>query len=210
VSLSSLLAANAASTTPAAAFRRLLSLWGTALSSDKAPCVEATRNGLACLSDKGSWGQLRALNRPAILSLNDEQGGSFRVVLTGLDDDYATLSLGEHDQRVPLSEVSRYWLGDFTLVWKPRVNPTRELSMGMRGEQVKWLRRSLEAVRGAAVSVDTLDVYDEALAIAVQNFQRDHRLNVDGIAGLQTQVVLDTALAEPGSPLLIAGTRRGG
>ena len=41
-----------------------------------------------------------------------------------------------------------------------------------------------------------------ALAIAVQNFQREHRLTVDGIAGLETQVVLDTALADPGSPLL--------
>jgi peptidoglycan hydrolase-like protein with peptidoglycan-binding domain len=47
------------------------------------------------------------------------------------------------------------------------------------------------------------------LAIAVQNFQREHRLNVDGIAGVQTQVVLDTALAEPGSPLLLANAPRG-
>jgi peptidoglycan hydrolase-like protein with peptidoglycan-binding domain len=44
----------------------------------------------------------------------------------------------------------------------------------------------------------------------VQNFQREHRLNVDGIAGVQTQVVLDTALAEPGSPLLLANSTRGG
>ncbi len=40
----------------------------------------------------------------------------------------------------------------------------------------------------------------------MQNFQREHRLNVDGIAGVQTQVVLDTALAEPGSPLLMHTT----
>ena len=50
------------------------------------------------------------------------------------------------------------------------------------------------------------DIYDEELAIAVQNFQREHRLNVDGIAGLQTQVVLDTAWPSPGSPLLIHAT----
>jgi general secretion pathway protein A len=209
VSLSSLLNANASSTTPAAAFRRLMSLWGTALSSDTQPCIEAARNNLACLTDKGSWGQLRALNRPAILNLNDDQGGNYRVVLTALDDDYATLALGEHDQRIPLSEISQYWMGEFTLVWRPHVNPTRELSLGMRGEQVKWLRRSLQAVRGGTVSADTLDLYDQSLAIAVQNFQRDHRLNADGVAGLQTQVVLDTALAEPGSPLLIAPSKRG-
>jgi len=44
----------------------------------------------------------------------------------------------------------------------------------------------------------------------VQNFQREHRLNVDGIAGVQTQLVLDTVLAEPGSPLLLPSAPRGG
>ena len=59
------------------------------------------------------------------------------------------------------------------------------------------------ALHGASSDPERGDLYDEELAIAVQNFQREHRLNVDGIAGLQTQVVLDTALAEPGSPLLL-------
>jgi general secretion pathway protein A len=80
----------------------------------------------------------------------------------------------------------------------------------MQGDEVRWLRRSLNALRGGASDPDHADVYDEQLAIAVQNFQREHRLNVDGIAGLQTQVVLDTALAEPGSPLLLTNTSRGG
>jgi general secretion pathway protein A len=88
-------------------------------------------------------------------------------------------------------------------VWKPKTTRTRQLSLGMRGDEVRWLRRSLNALHGAASDPESDDVYDEGLAIAVQNFQREHRLNVDGIAGLQTQVVLDTALAEPGSPLLM-------
>ena len=58
-------------------------------------------------------------------------------------------------------------------------------------------------LHGGASDPEHDDVYDQELAIAVQNFQREHRLNVDGIAGMQTQVVLDTALAEPGSPLLL-------
>jgi general secretion pathway protein A len=56
---------------------------------------------------------------------------------------------------------------------------------------------------GASADPERDDVYDQELATAVENFQRQHRLDVDGIAGLQTQVVLDTALAEPGSPLLL-------
>jgi general secretion pathway protein A len=203
VSINALLAANAASTTDAAAFRRLLSLWGSAMANDRDPCGQAERAGLACLEQRGSWAQVRALNRPAILTLTDDQGQRHRVVLSGLDDEFAMLDLGEHSVRLPLQELSRDWFGEFTVVWKPKTSRTRLLSLGMHGDEVRWLRRSLNALHGAASDPEHSDVYDEDLAIAVQNFQREHRLNVDGIAGVQTQVVLDTALAEPGSPLLM-------
>jgi general secretion pathway protein A len=203
VPLQTLLASNAADTSDAGAFRRLLSLWGTAMADDHDPCGQAQKAGLACLDQRGSWAQVRALNRPAILTLSDDQGQRYRVVLSALDDSFATLDLGEHNVRVPIDELSRDWFGDFTVVWKPKTPRTRQLSVGMRGDEVRWLRRSLNALHGAASDPESDDLYDEELAIAVQNFQREHRLNVDGIAGLQTQVVLDTALAEPGSPLLM-------
>jgi general secretion pathway protein A len=210
VSINALLAANSANTGDAAAFRRLLSLWGTAMADDKNPCGQAAKAGLSCLDQRGSWAQVRALNRPAILTLTDDRGQRHRVVLSGLDDQYATLNLGEHNQRVPIDEVSRDWFGEFLVVWKPKTARTRLLSVGMQGDEVRWLRRSLNALQGAASDPEHGDVYDEELAIAVQNFQREHRLNVDGIAGVQTQVVLDTALAEPGSPLLLPNAPRGG
>jgi general secretion pathway protein A len=203
VSMNGLLAANNANTSDAAAFRRLLSLWGTAMTDDRDPCGQAQKAGLACLEQRGSWAQVRTLNRPAILTLTDNSGQKHRVVLSALDDKFATLVLSEHNQRVPIEEVSRDWFGDFTIVWKPKTSRTRELSVGMHGDEVRWLRRSLAALHGASSDPEHGDLYDEELAIAVQNFQREHRLNVDGIAGLQTQVVLDTALAEPGSPLLL-------
>ena len=209
VSINALLAANGANTSDAAAYRHLLSLWGTAMTDDRDPCGQAQKAGLACLEQRGSWAQVRALNRPAILTLTDDQGQRHRVVLSALDESNATLNLGEHDERVPLDELSRDWFGEFTVVWKPKTLRTRPLSVGMRGEEVRWLRRSLNALHGAASDPEHSDLYDEELAIAVQNFQREHRLNADGIAGLQTQVVLDTALAEPGSPLLHQNPPRG-
>jgi general secretion pathway protein A len=209
VSINALLAANAANTGDAAAYRRLLSLWGTAMADDRDPCGQAQKAGLACLEQRGSWAQVRALNRPAILTLTDGEGQRHRVVLSSLDEGSATLDLGEHNVRVPLDELSRDWFGEFTVVWKPKTTRTRQLSLGMRGDEVRWLRRSLNALHGAASDPESDDIYDEALAIAVQNFQREHRLNVDGVAGLQTQVMLDTALAEPGSPLLMQSAPRG-
>jgi general secretion pathway protein A len=208
-SINTLLAANSANTSEVAAYRRLLSLWGTAMKDDKDPCGQAARAGLSCLEQRGSWAQVRALNRPAILTLTDDHGRRHRVVLSALDDQFATLKLGEGDERVPVDEVSRDWFGEFTVVWKPKTARTRLLTVGMKGDEVRWLRRSLNALQGAASDPEHGDFFDEELAIAVQNFQREHRLNVDGIAGVQTQVVLDTALAEPGSPLLLPSAPRG-
>ena len=210
MSVNALLEANDAETTDAAAFRHLLSLWGTALVDDRDPCGQAAKSGLSCLDQRGSWAQVRALNRPAILTLTDDRGQRHRVVVSGLDDKNATLILGEHNETVAIDDLSRDWFGEFTVVWKPKTPRTRSLALGMQGDEVRWLRRSLNALRGGASDPEHADVYDEELAIAVQNFQRDHRLTVDGIAGVQTQVMLDTALAEPGSPVLISNGLRGG
>jgi len=209
-SVNALLLANEANTTDAAAFRRLLALWGTALADDRDPCGQAAKAGLACLDQRGSWAQVKTLNRPAILTLTDDRGQRHRVVLSSLDDKTATLNLGEHNEKVSIDDLSRDWFGDFTVVWKPKTSRTRLLSLGMQGDEVRWLRRSLNALAGGASDPEHADVYDQELAIAVQNFQREHRLNVDGIAGVQTQVVLDTVLADPNSPLLVSNALRGG
>ena len=54
VSIDALLAANSANTSEAAAFRRLLSLWGSAMAEDQNPCEQATKAGLSCLDQRGS------------------------------------------------------------------------------------------------------------------------------------------------------------
>jgi general secretion pathway protein A len=150
------------------------------------------------------------LNRPAILILTDDQGNKHRVLLTALNDRFATIAIGDRSEQVPLDDVSRSWFGDFTVVWKPKTRRPRQLSVGMSGEEVRWLRRSLNALHGAPADPAAGDLFDQDLAVAVENFQREHRLNVDGIAGIQTQMVLETALADPDSPSLLQAAARGG
>ncbi len=209
-SINSLLISHRSQTDDAAAYRRLLSLWGAAMTDDRNPCAQANKAGLACLDQQGSWAQVKILNRPAILTLIDNQGEKHRVVLTHLDDKTATLIFGEHDEQVPLEELSNIWFGEFAVIWKPKSAHVRVLALGMRNDQVRWLRRSLSALQGLAADPEKGDLYDPVLVEAVRNFQRAYRLAVDGIAGVQTQVVLDAILAEPGSPLLIANAPHSG
>ena len=74
----------------------------------------------------------------------------------------------------------------------------------MRGADVRWLRDSLRAAQGLPAAPAGSDVYDDELTRLVQDFQRQHRLTVDGVAGVQTQIVLDTVLNATGSPTIVA------
>ena len=68
----------------------------------------------------------------------------------------------------------------------------------------KEVRESLRAAQGLPPAPAGNDLYDDDLARLVQDFQRQHRLTVDGVAGVQTQIVLDTVLSATGSPTIVA------
>ncbi|HEX8781809.1 MAG TPA: AAA family ATPase, partial [Steroidobacteraceae bacterium] len=209
--LAQLLAKNAADTDTDGAFGKLFGLWGTKYQPNGTdPCTQAAAAGLACIAERGSFGQLRQYNHPAILLLHDAAGATHQVVLTALDDEQARLDLGG-TQSVSLGELSRYWLGDFVMLWRPASSPVKALARGMRGPQVRWLRESLQHVRGVQGDAPVSDVFDAELAGDVREFQRLHQLAVDGIAGVQTQIALAGAVAGADAPLLsVADTHHGG
>jgi general secretion pathway protein A len=203
VQLEDLLASNAADTTTEAALAKLFAIWGLTYDPSKGRgCEQAASQGLECLFQKGSWAQLATLNRPAILTLTDDAGRTHQVVLEGLTDETATFGFGAETSSVPIGEASRYWFGDFLLLWRPPLAVAKSLGPGMRGEDVKWLRESLRAAQGLSPAPGS-DVYDAELTGQVQDFQRQHRLAVDGVAGVQTQIVLDTAIRATGSPTIV-------
>jgi general secretion pathway protein A len=201
--LGTMLARDAAVTTMDAAFGSLFSLWNSAYEPGAGPaCEQAVANGLSCVWQRGSLAQLKLVNRPAILSLVDAQGAAHQVVLTGLDDTGAKLRIGGADTGVPVAELSDYWFGEFLVLWRPQNTASqRPLRAGMRGDDVRWLRQGLEQLSGIP-SPQPGDYFDAGLQRLVEDFQRSRRLAVDGVAGLQTQLVLDAALGVPGAPTL--------
>ena len=202
--LAELLAQHAAETDTDSAFARLLALWGARYQLNSTdPCSQATQQGLECVIERGSFGQLRLYNRPAILMLSDGAGTSHQVVLTALDEEQARIELGG-TRSVGLGELSHFWLGDFVMLWRPASSPVKALSAGMRGAEVRWLRRSLQRLQGVADNAPASDVFDAELTGWVRDFQRRHQLAVDGIAGVRTQIAVAGALGAPDTPLLSA------
>jgi general secretion pathway protein A len=208
--LAQLLAAHAAETDTDSAFGKLFTLWGAKYQADGTdPCTQASRLHLECLAERGSFGQLRVYNHPAILMLSDAGGASHQVVLSGLDDEHARLELGGA-QAVGLGELSHFWLGDFVMLWRPASSPVRPLAPGMRGAEVRWLRQNLEHLAHVDSPAPVSDVFDAQLTGLVRDFQRAHQLSVDGIAGRETQIALAGAVGGPEAPILAAGGPHGG
>lgn len=190
------------------AFSQLFALWGAKFTPNGGrPCDQAKKQGLECVYQQGTWGQLRTLNRPAILTLIDEDSNAHQVVVSGLVGDTAKINLPDETRMVSIASVSRLWYGDYLVMWRPQISgASRALSAGMQGDGVRWLRTKLNTAAGKS-DVEASDYYDEDLVKMVEEFQRQYRLNVDGIAGVQTQIVLDALNGTPGTPVLVAQAR---
>jgi general secretion pathway protein A len=203
--LDAFLAAHGSDTGTDQAFATLFGLWKATVSAGEGrPCEQASAQGLECFAEKGTLAQLRQLNRPAVITLVGADGAEHQVVLTALDDQRARLRAGREHFDAQVGELSREWFGDFLILWRPPVPLARPLKLGMRGDSVRWLRQSLAQASGEQES-HASDVYDGELERRVEDFQRQHRLTVDGIAGVQTLVMLDAIAGAAGAPTLAGG-----
>jgi general secretion pathway protein A len=193
----------------------LLKLWsGNYVAGATDGCAQAHAQGLECVTLRSSLAQLRELRRPAILRLEDSGGAGYQVLLTGIAAQSAQLQIGARSVKVAIADLSQYWFGDCLLLWRPALSPVVQLRPGMRGPAVRALRTQLQQLSGAAtggagdvVSANGGDSssFDTGLFKLVEEFQRQHHLAVDGIAGVETQLLLDARLAAPGTPLLQVG-----
>jgi len=186
------------------ALAALFETWGLEYrTGDRDGCVQASDAGLTCLYQRGSWSGLRQMDRPAVLTLIDSDGNDHEVVLTGITADNAELSLGGVRVTHAVADITDAWFGQFMLLWRPPTGTAVSLGRGSQGGDVAWLRNSLAAIDGRYASSDSQsEVFDAELEQLVRSFQRDHRLEVDGLAGQQTQIIINSLLAVEGTPRL--------
>lgn len=186
------------------ALAALFETWGLEYrSAGRSGCAQATDAGLTCLYQRGSWAGLRQMDRPAILTLVDTGGDSHEVVLTAIIGNNAELSIGGVQVTHGIADITQAWFGNFMLLWRPPTGVAASLGPGSQGDDVSWLRNSLAAIDDRYVSAaPQSDLFDAELEQIVRSFQRDHRLDVDGLAGQQTQIIINSLLAVEGTPRL--------
>ncbi|NNC57304.1 MAG: AAA family ATPase [Woeseiaceae bacterium] len=191
-------------TSTSSALSSLFSAWGLEYKQgSRDGCSQAGDAGLACLYQRGSWSGLRQMDRPAVLMLVDDAGRTHDVVLTAINGASAELSIGGVRVTHPVDSIRNAWFGQYLLLWRPHNGVPTSLGSSSRGADVLWLRESLAAIDDQFVSEDPFsDVYDAELEQIVRAFQRAHRLDVDGVAGQQTQILINSLLAVDGTPRL--------
>jgi general secretion pathway protein A len=202
-SLDNLLRENQAVLGADEAFDTLFGFWGVSyVSGTPDPCRLAQQSNLYCLDESGSLAQVRRLDRPVILTLQDFESRSLAVVLSGLGDDVATVTIAGQNYLIDPAELGDFWFGQYLLLWKPQFDQRRNYAQGMRGAEVLWLRESLAKIQGEPVTPMSSDIFDSGLEARVRSYQRDRRLGVDGVVGYQTQIAINSDLGRTDRPSL--------
>lgn len=181
------------------AYQAILKRWG--VDYPKEPfvlaCEFAEMYGLRCLHNSGNWRSLLKLDRPTVMTLNNELGQSLYFALLAIEGQDALVNFQGSLYWVSMDELDRYWLGEYSLLWKLPPYKSRVILPGQETEE-QWLFNSLNRL-GRDYSA-----MNEPLSLKIQRFQQNSGLVPDGIAGTMTLIHINKRLCSD-CPKLLGG-----
>ena len=151
--------------------------------------------------------------QPPVFDTDEPEYGPVYAVLTGLNDQGASLQIGTVTQTVPLESLTQLWQGDFATFWRvppgyatkntaqPKGKTTAKTPLAPRDNAVPGL--DWIAVKLAQLNSDPKPTgkatLDTALVAKIRAFQLAHGLKPDGMVGATTfmQINRATGVAEP-------------
>lgn len=185
-------------------FKELAMLWMLDYSDPESkPCLFANSNGLRCLKKSGSFDSIQNLNRPAILTLYDNQGLPFYALLAGSDGHEALFVVDDQQIELSTDVLENRWFGEYFLLWKAPTGYSGLLYPGQQSPMILWLAASLEK-QGLYLPTGTEEKLEGSLLGALKRFQFTSNLVPDGVLGAQTMIQLNRSNDTPG-PRLYAG-----
>ncbi|RCU51730.1 AAA family ATPase [Corallincola holothuriorum] len=174
------------------AFAVVFNEWDKSLMTGIDACEQAKQNDLACYWKQGSLHGLLHLNRPAVVRLIDDTGEVAYGAMLGFKNGLLKLVIAGNELEVSERWFERYWKGSYAVLWQPPVGYVGPIGWSAKGASVQWLETSLGLLQGERPR--RLDGFDSMLGERIRRFQREQRLEADGIAGVQTLIRLNQML----------------
>jgi general secretion pathway protein A len=186
------------------AYQSLFKQWGVFYPQEPfmLACQFAELNDLKCLHKQGNWRSMLRLDRPAVLSLLNENGEALVVTLLRIEGDRARIALNGELMWVTMDEVDRHWLGEYSVLYRVPPYRSHSITPGQPNED-QWLQAQLQKVSDSGLLQGfSIGLGRRPLSSIIEDFQRAVGLVPDGIAGSMTIIHLNTVL-DAGSPSLL-------
>jgi len=112
------------------------------------------------------------------------------LVLQEISNDTVFFIVGGRQFAMSVVELHRFWRGHFTVLWKRPPQYIAPLQPGSISPVNRWLGKQLDTYEGVDQPSLGRSYYDDALASRVKSFQKDVGEQADGIAGVNTLILL--------------------
>lgn len=186
----------------APAYAGLLQRWGAVSAKRGWACAGRSPEGLRCMRGRAGLAELKALDLPAVLHLDDGRGRRVDALLSRVKGDELVVEVAGVVQRLPVSGLRDWWHGEYTMVWRAPPGHEGRLLSGSRGPAVAWLRERIARWRGDVATAGVAgQFFDQTLLSQVREFQMAEGLAPDGVVGVKTLARL-VALTDPTAPTL--------
>ncbi len=182
------------------AIRQLAQRWGMSSPDQGLPCLTAQKENLHCyISANTDLAEIRQLDRPAVLTLRDDNDRVYYALLTRLTDTSATLQVGDVVLTVSSAALARQYKGSLVMLWRAPYTYRELVALGYEGEEAGWIAAQLAKMDGLKESSYGNQVFDKTMARKVREFQRAQGMKVDGVVGPKTYMHFNrvAGVAEP-------------
>lgn len=192
------------------AVNALLAVWGGERVTASATTIEeyldlSRDQQFAVARLQGDFDALLRLRLPLLLEVEDQSQVRYLLLLGGQEGGLQiALPNGKRITLLP-SQLKPYWKNRAYLLWKNPLDLTVSPGALRTSREIVTLQTLLNA---AGKIVPRSGDYDTVTRAEIRNFQSEHHLAADGIAGIQTLIALYRESRQYGYPLPPAGDEK--
>lgn len=184
------------------AFTQLLARWqvdaGSVSVRDASRCPALVAPGIACLQGHATLEQIARFDRPLILLLGTADKPVY-ALLQGVGVKHVRLDLAGTRHELARASLSKFWTGDFIVLWRLPVDVPATLKLGDSGAGVAWAMERLKTFDGGPAAASPA-VFTPEMEARVRALQEAYGIRADGIIGPETLFAL-SALEDSGPHL---------